>query len=569
MAESYMGYADLFAKAQKIAKRFENMDRDDVYDAMYLAAIDGDPNTHNSRVKHITSVPVDYDKDRISEMLKNPDHSERPLREAMHSLEYSAYPLFKLRKTTQDIMTCRNYVFPMCMNEEEMKSDAFMREWRMAEKIRLALDPEANAHMIVGQVLQDGKAFYHPRYMVDKSHNAVVNAALQQLPTDWCKIVGLNSLSKYTVAFNLMYFLEPGTDFRQFGDLFEPYMDLFFGNTKPVPRKKNRRVFYMSARDIEEATGADGRPEVYVQNGRWFYWVTLPAEKVWTFECDDVNRNVFSPFTGLFIAMEQVSQYEAVQLALCQNPLISVVLGEIPYAENTVPDQHDPYKLSPTGRKYFEALWYQMLAANNTSGVGLYAAPFQNMHLEQLDEAPSATSVSSNGYKYAMLKTGNGLIPISEDPRAGSIVSAQYMEGEFAKPVYRTFERMMDWIYSDIGLKHEWRFRMFGNLYFDRQDAEQAKKDLALGILPAWFRYNALMGGSVLEDIAMSKSLIAMGLNEIRQPIATSYNGGTPSASSAIDRAVGENVGGRPRSTGITSEGYEAYYDGDSSETED
>ena len=569
MAESYMGYADLFAKAQKIAKRFENMDRDDVYDAMYLAAIDGDPNTHNSRVKHITSVPVDYDKDRISEMLKDPDHSERPLREAMHSLEYSAYPLFKLRKTTQDIMTCRNYVFPMCMDEDEMKSDAFMREWRMAEKIRLALNPEANAHMIVGQVLQDGKAFYHPRYMVDKSHNAVVNAALQQLPTDWCKIVGLNSLSKYTVAFNLMYFLEPGTDFRQFGDLFEPYMDMFFGNTKPVPRKKNRRVFYMSAKDIEEATGADGRPEVYVQNGRWFYWVTLPAEKVWTFECDDVNRNVFSPFTGLFIAMEQVSQYEAVQLALCQNPLISVVLGEIPYAENTVPDQHDPYKLSPTGRKYFEALWYQMLAANNTSGVGLYAAPFQNMHLEQLDEAPSATSVSSNGYKYAMLKTGNGLIPISEDPRAGSIVSAQYMEGEFAKAVYRTFERMMDWIYSDIGLKHEWRFRMFGNLYFDRDDADRAKKDLALGILPAWFRYNALMGGSVLEDIAMSKALMAMGLNEIRQPIATSYNGGTPSSSAAVDRAVGENVGGRPRSTGITSEGYEAYYDGESNGSED
>ena len=569
MAESYMGYADLFAKAQKIAKRFENMDRDDVYDAMYLAAIDGDPNTHNSRVKHITSVPVDYDKDRISEMLKDPDHSERPLREAMHSLEYSAYPLFKLRKTTQDIMTCRNYVFPMCMDEDEMKSDAFMREWRMAEKIRLALNPEANAHMIVGQVLQDGKAFYHPRYTVDKSHNAVVSAALQQLPTDWCKIVGLNSLSKYTVAFNLMYFLEPGTDYRQFGDLFEPYMDLFFGNTKPVPRKKNRRVFYMSAKDIEEATGADGRPEVYVQNGRWFYWVTLPAEKVWTFECDDVNRNVFSPFVGLFLAMEQVSQYEAVQLALVQNPLISVILGEIPYAENTVPDQHDPYKLSPTGRKYFEALWYQMLAANNTSGVGLYAAPFQNMHLEQLDEAPSATSVSSNGYKYAMLKTGNGLIPISEDPRAGSIVSAQYMEGEFAKAVYRTFERMMDWIYSDIGLKHEWRFRMFGNLYFDRDDADQAKKDLALGILPAWFRYNALMGGSVLEDIAMSKALMAMGLNEIRQPIATSYNGGTPSSSAAVERAVGENVGGRPRSTGITSEGYEAYYDGESSETED
>ena len=213
------------------------------------------------------------------------------------------------------------------------------------------------------------------------------------------------------------------------------------------------------------------------------------------------------------------------------------------------------------------------MSANNTSGVGLFAAPFQNMHLEQLDEAPSATSVSSNGYKYAMLKTGNGLIPISEEPRAGSILSAQYMEGEFAKCVYRTFESMMDWIFSDVGLNHEWRFKMFGNLYFERDDIDAAKKDLALGILPAWFRYNALLGGSVLDDMAMSKALRAIGVNEIREPIATSYNGGTASGTPSGGKSAtsGElmDVGGRPRSRGITSEGYEAYYDGESSGTED
>ena len=562
MADNYMSYSDLFAKARKIAKRFEDMDEDAVYDAMYLASIDGDPNTHNNRVKHITSVPVDYDKDRISEMLRDPDHSERPLREAMHSLEYSAYPLFKLRKTTQDILTCRNYIYPVCMDEAEMGTERFLREWKLVEKIRTAMEPKINAHMIAGQVLQDGKAFYYPRIMIDKSHNRVLAAAMQQIPTDWCKIVGLNNISKYTVAFNLMYFLEPGTDFRQFGELFTPYMDIFFGHTRPGKKKKDKRVFFMAR--------ADEIPEhvdVYMENGRWFYWVTLPPEKVWTFECDDVNRNVFSPFTGLFIAMEQVSQYEAVQLALCQNPLIACLIGEIPYAENTVPDQHDPYKLSPTGRKYFEALWYQMLAANNTSGVGLYAAPFQNMHLEQLDEAPSATNVSSNGYKYAMLKAGNGLVPISEEPRAGSIVSAQYMEGEFAAAVYRTFEKMMNWILEDAGLRHEWRFKMFGNLYFDREDAEQAKKDLALGILPAWFRYDALMDSSVLEDMAMSKALKAIGLGDTREPIATSYNGGKVTGVNTGGKSAtsGEivDVGGRPPSKTITSEGYEAAYDGE------
>lgn len=555
---NYMGYADLFSKAQSIAKRFENMDKDSVYDAMYLASIDADPNTHNSRVKHISSVPVDYDKDKISEMLKAPDNNERPLREAEHSLEYSAYPLFKLRKTTQDILTCKNYAYPICMDENAMQDPKFLREWRLVEKIRTAMEPQINAHMIAGQVLQDGKAFYYPRYTIDKSHNRVLSAAMQQLPTDWCKIVGFNNLSKYTVAFDMMYFLEPGTDWRQFGDLFEPYIQMFMGYTKPSPKKNGKRIFFMSKKNLESIGQG---PDVYIENGRWFYWVTLPPEKVWTFECDDVQRNVFSPFTGLFLAMEQVSQYEAVQLALVQNPLISVVLGEIPYAENTVPDQHDPYKLSPTGRKYFEALWYQMLLSNNTSGVGIYSAPFQNMHLEQLDEAPSATDVSSKGYKYAMLKAGNGLVPISEEPRAGSIVSAQFMEGEFAKAVYRTFEKMMNWIFEDAGLKHEWRFKMFGNLYFDRDDAEAAKKDLALGVLPAWFRYDALMDSSVLEDMAMSKALKAIGLNDLRVPIATSYNGGIGGTSATAGEL--QDVGGRPPSRSITSEGYEAEMDGD------
>ena len=48
--------------------------------------------------------------------------------------------------------------------------------------------------------------------MVDKSHNEVCHAFMQQLPSDWVKIVGFNNKSKYTVAFNLFYFLQPGTN---------------------------------------------------------------------------------------------------------------------------------------------------------------------------------------------------------------------------------------------------------------------------------------------------------------------------------------------------------------------
>ena len=551
-----LGYRELFAKANGIAKRFENMDPNRVYSAMQLAAMDQNPYAHNERVKKISSLPVDYDKDKIAEFIKKPDQNELPLRQTEHALEVSAYPLLKLRKTYQDILSCHSYIYPADF-DVKTADNAFMREWRLVEKLKRALNVNMNAHMIAGQVVADGKAFYYPRYKADRSHNRVEYAAMQQLPTDWCKIVGLNSVSKYTVAFDLMYFMQPVTDWRQFGDLFEPYINTFEGIVKqPEPKRRDRKkgpeTLFMSKKDAEVLRGLPGMPRVEMENGRWFYWVTLPPEKIWTFECDDVSRNVFSPFTGLFLSMEQVSQYEAVQLALVQNPLISVVLGEIPYAENTVAEQHDPYKLSPTGRTYFETLWYQMLAANNTSGVGIYAAPFQNMRLEQLAEAPSATEVSTNGYKYAMLKAGNGLIPMSEEPRVGSITSAQLLEAQFAMGVYRTFERMMDWILSDLGLEYEWRFRMFGNIYTDKDELKEARDQLAMGYLPAWFKYNALLDQNVLDDISMSKMLDSIKINDLRKPLVTSYNMSAKTQS-------GENKTGRPKTEGVTSDGKEAY----------
>lgn len=72
---------------------------------------------------------------------------------------------------------------------------------------------------MAGQALQEGKVFYHPRVKVDKSHNQVDYAFMQQMPSDWVKIVGFNNVSKYTVSFNLFYFLQPGTAQSSSGNL--------------------------------------------------------------------------------------------------------------------------------------------------------------------------------------------------------------------------------------------------------------------------------------------------------------------------------------------------------------
>lgn len=566
----YSSYADIFKKFNTLSERYGNLSSDQLISA--FSSVTGiryernNPYIQNRRVKQIASLPQNYTKDKVGEMLVNPDNNELPLRQVEHALEVTAYPLFHLRKVYQDLLTYHSYTAPEFTTDGESKEKEFWREWKLIEKFRKALFPMAEAHRIVGQCCQEGKVFYYPRYRVDKAHNKVEHAFMQQLPSDWTKIVGFNNKSKYTLAFNLFYFMQPGTDYRQFGNLFEPYVHDFF-SVMPPPKGVGKTVVFASnatpdLQKFREKGDLPGNPEVYYQNGRWFYWVTLPVDKVFTFEIDDVATNVISPFTGLFLSMIQLAQYEQVQLELIQNPLISILTGEIPYREDKTADTSDPYKLSPTGRQYFETLWYQMLAANNTSGIGFFLAPAEDLTLHQLAEAPSAMNISGEGYSYTMAKAGmSGVIPTTGDPKAGVATISLQIECRFAQTVYRCFERMMEVLFENIGLKYDWRFRMFGDIATDKQTLESVRSEMTLGLSQSTLIYNALYDRSIFDDISVSAAIIDSGLFELRRPLQTSYSGFQPSDSNEA-QTVGTfkrqiNPGGRPKSEEITSEGNE------------
>lgn len=559
MAIDVVDFSSFSSMLKTMGEKYSDLPMGRIIDAFATTVMDetvmGNPYIQNRRVKNISSFPVDYEYNEVAEMVQNPSDSERPLREVSHVLESTAAPYFKIRKTYQGIMTYHWYNSPADVEEGADKT-ALWREMRLVDKFAEAMAVKQNAHMIVGQCIQEGKVFYVPRYRVDKSHNKVDYAYLQQLPQDWTKIVGFNNISKYTVAFDMMYFMEPGADYRQFGELFLPYLDVFVQVAPNLPKMRDKKFVYASGyekfNDIRKnANGMiPGSPDVYYQGGRWFYWVTLPIDRVWTFEADDVNRNVVPPFTGLFLAMANIAKYEQVQLSLVQNPLVSLVLGEIPYRDNTNATTEDSYKLSPSGRRLFEALWYQMLNANNTSGVGLYTGPFDNLHLEQLAEAPSATEISSKGYSYAMQKSGIGIIPSTDDPRAGTVQVALQIESRFAECIYRQLERMMTYLYSTLGLKWEWKFTMFGSLATDKEDESNCERGMTLGILPLTIRYLALHDIRLSEDMAMSRMITESGLLDLRIPLVSSY-------SAKQEKSGLPPQGGRPRSEEITSEGNE------------
>lgn len=541
--EAYGSYAEYFTAARDIASEYGNMPVENVFSAWSRASSATNPYIQNRRVKTISSFPADYGKDDIAQMIVTPDGNEQPLRQTAHALEWSAYPYFKIRKTYQGVNTYRYYAYAAYLSKEDAKSREYEREAILVDKFNFEMKPDQWAHQIVGQAMQEGKIAYIPRFSVDKPHNNINHAFLQQIPSDWWKIIGFNNVSKYTVMFNMMYFLQPGSDWRQFGDLFEPYLQSFESILEPYAEISGvgKKIVYASKNMVANGAGkvfkvnlkkfremratAPGAPQLYNQNGRWAYWVTLPVDKCWVFEVDDATRTVATPLTGLFLAMDQIAAYERVQLEIVQNPLVSVALGEIPYMRNDAADKADMYQLSPTGRKLFLLYWQEMLAAANTSGIGAYFAPVENLHIDSLSEAPNATDISTKGYAYAVEKSGlSGLIPVNDNPRAGAVSISAALEERFCICIYRQIENMMNHLYKEMKLKYEWRFVMFGGFSTDQKLLEDAQKGMERGILSDTYIYLALKGRTLQADIAMSRAVYESGVLDMRIPLVTSYS---------------------------------------------
>lgn len=564
----YAAFPQIFEKLRTMAAENQGMPMSAISTA--FAGINAgrygmaNPYIQNRRVKQISSLPVNFTKDKVGEMLTAPYDSEQPLRQVSHILEYTAYPLFHIRKTYQNLLTYHSFVMPRMVSGEDTKKDDFLREWKLTEKLREEFKPKENAHQIVGQVGVEGKVFYYPRYSVDKSHNKVNYAFMQQLPSDWTKITGYNNVSKYTVAFNMMYFLQPGCVPEQFGELFLPYL-YDFGSVVQKPEGTGTSVVFAQKTRIDmqkfqriQAMGdMPGTPDVYYQNGRWYYWVYLPVDSVFPFEADDVSRTAISPFAGLFLNMIQLAQMEQIQLELIQNPLVSLLHGEIPYRDDKAASSEDQYKLSNAGRLLFEAIWYDMLQANNTSGIGLYLAPAENMKLESLSEAPSAMDIVKQGYSDTMSQAGMGsIIPLGDDPKAGTAQISLQIESKFMQTVYRDFERMMNAIIKKLNLKYDWKFVMFGDIAEDEKTLERCMKGMEHGILPDTILYNALLDRSMLDDLCLSDAVCNSGILDKRLPLVTAYNMKQDSS------GLPPQSPGRPKGDGnVTADGSETMID--------
>ena len=263
-------------------------------DAFYNAfsrvgyGLNNEPFINNMRVKAINPLPADYTKEELGEFLLSPQTSELSLRKVAEALKWTAYPIFKLQKSYADMLTYRHYVKPLYVEKDKAKTDEFLREWRIVDKAEKAFCVEEFGHQAAAQALLQGKVFYVTRSSIDKVHNKVNYIFHQQIPTAWSRIIGFNNISKYTVSFDMMYFLQPATDYRQYGDLFEPFIRDFeniFVEPKETDKirakyvyatvKAGGREYHVDLNAVNK--NGEGNPQMYMQNRLYRATLSLPC----------------------------------------------------------------------------------------------------------------------------------------------------------------------------------------------------------------------------------------------------------------------------------------------------
>lgn len=541
--------ADTIERFHQLAEKFSSLSADAVYSAFTRTgrAMANQASIQNQRVKTISPLPADYSKTELGEFLTAPQSSEKPLQQISQGLRFTVYPYFKMTKLYADILTFRHFSFPQYIKKEDI-TDEFWREYRLVDKIEKATNIPLLGHQTAGQSSVLGKTFYILRYGIDRAHNKVNYAFYQQLPQDWCKIIGFNNITKYTISFNLMYFLQPGTDWRQYGDLFAPYMDDFNAIFEKKKDKKRERSFVFASSDFVSETSdrtceisignrkfclhidnvnceGVGNPKMFMQNGSWNYDVTLPIDRVWTFEIDDTTPIIAPPMSGLMQSFTQQADYEAAQLSIVVNPLVKIFTGEIPYLNsvNGV-EKEDQFALSFDARKLFEVYWNMLMANTNTGGTTFFTAPVQNIKSHDYAEAANANDISSSFNSYNMEKAGlTALIPANENPHQGISQYSAKLEAQFPICIYKTIQNMMNHLYESLNLKYEWRLQVFGDIFSDAMTRADALKQLSNGDLSAWFIISALDNYSLLDKLSMSITVKESGLLDYLIPPATSY----------------------------------------------
>lgn len=444
------------------------------------------PYVQNSRVKSINTHPRNFDKEKLENILGDPENHEDEIRAISWQMYYTQYIYQTIVRLNSIVPNYHTYFYPLYIEDgsnKNIKDDSIM-----VDKIIKTINPKLTFKTIANQVSVEGKCTYLIRESHDKKKvNYVV---FQKLNPDMVKITGLGSKNRFITSFNMAIFLNAGYDVSQYPKFIQDtWQEMLNNETVIIDKKGKQRInpkANLPSEVILESTG----------KGNWMYWVKLPQDLAYTFYEDGAHVNAFPSTIGLLEPFDTLSDYQWLQGNLASRGVTNILTGEVPLAYQPKAGA-DMTALSTDVILGFTDM-FNNLVSDRVAG---FFAPFNDYELHTLDSDPSAMNIVSERIKQLVASSGQtGLITLSDSPSIISVKTARLLQAAKSDYLTRQFEDCLNEIVNNcFDLKLSWRIKLHGDIFTD-EDQIKITKELVLNgataLLPKLLSFEDL----TLED---------------------------------------------------------------------
>lgn len=454
------------------------------------------PFLQNARLKRINTQPGEMPRDDLIKALGNPTDSELPLRSQGWSLSVSQFLYYKYLRMAADVPMYKYYKIPELLEEADYKKDSFVDEDKLLSEWLRMFDVAGTFKRIALEVKREGKCAYVFRNSIDvneKGKRTKVNyCSLQKLPSDYVKLTGIGKRG-YTCSFNFMIFMNPAfsidfyPDFMK--DIWYDLLDKGVVYENPNINAKGKYKGYQYIPDVAKMstytyayqgmTGVENLTSTLeIRNGMtpksYAFWVALPPSVTYVFASDTSHPWVIPDSAGMFLGLQELSDYDTLAGLLQSTPLTAILTGEIEPISNPNPGQ-DQSIFNPETIAGFEAQFRESASAN----VDTLFAPLRNMKLLSLPDVPSGSATSTSATRNFVYRTGlGGLITTTEKPSIGQVGVAKALAEAEAEFVTLQFKAVLNHIVGNLlGCEYKWHIELWGGI-FSMSDEKTALKEL-------------------------------------------------------------------------------------------
>ena len=466
-------------------------------------AYEVNPFTQNQRLKTLSSLPKNLDKDKIEKAFLNPQDNEQTFRQLGWYISSTTYIYYKMLRLAMDVPIFNYYAYPKYVEKKSMSEDGFKKESQLVHKFLEALNPKVAFKKIAMEVKREGKCSYVYRQSVSKEgkQQKVDFALLQKLPSDYIKYTAIGSDTSLVTSFDFMVFMQPGFSLDQYPSFFTDYYNEMVESGAFNKDKKGKVVI-----DYDKLSKIEGTLER--KNNRYLFWRQLPQDQVFCFGSDLSSVWQLPDTIGLFSNLNELNDYKWLQGALTSSPLTNIMTAEVALNDDDRVPGYNDTALSPDVILGFQDL-YNSLVSGNSAG---FFAPFKNFELHSLPDVPNSMSIYSSALQDTITSAGiAGLLTTESKPSVAMVKTSQLLaeaEAEFVTKQLESFVNVV--LAKHLGLKNVWRCSLWGNIFTIDSEVSEMKNMINLGMSSVLPRLLSAYGLDIESDNCINDWLDVM-----------------------------------------------------------